>query len=253
MQCTRPKTIAKIGQVSCGKCPGCRARKANEWTIRIQHEINHSLAWFNTLTIDDEKIKGMKGIEPFNLRKSDLQLYHKRLTKAGHKFKYFSVGEYGGMFGRAHYHEILLDYGKTINQETIEKAWKLGFVMCKHADEGTIRYVLKYLDKERQLPEELQGFQKPFQIQSINLGKGRNTNDEFYIKRGKEIIWPRYYRKIKYGEDKIAAQKYLNKILREKHKKTLDKLKNISYIPGQTTPQELLLSQIEKDLESKRR
>ena len=125
-QCTRPGYKG----YSCGKCPGCRQRKANEWSMRIGWEMLSADAYFNTLTIDDEiinKINKEKNetFEAYNLNKRMLQLYHKRIGK-NNNIKYFSVGEYGGMFGRAHYHEILLDYNKTITPYEIENNYQYG-------------------------------------------------------------------------------------------------------------------------------
>lgn len=252
MRCTRPKTIALRGTFSCGKCPGCRARKAREWEMRFGFELNKPdiEGWFNTLTIDDNLCGEF---EPYNLNKRMLQLYHKRLQKMGIKFKYLSTGEYGGAFGRAHYHEIIAVESKTMEYNCFEKAWQYGFVKSLPAERGAIRYILKYMDKDRDVPAGL-GFQKPFQIQSINIGKDRDISRNMYLEKGREFIWPRYYRKLKYGDDKKAMEQYLKPIIIHGWKNDLDKIRKISYNLGSTkTSYNLMLDQIEANLKAQQR
>ncbi|MER9206126.1 hypothetical protein [Mesorhizobium sp. M0771] len=83
---------------------------------------------------------------------SDVQKYLKRLRKAGHKFRYFAVGEYGSAKGRAHWH-LMLFYqsqppGGYLHARSDEKHWPHGFSQSEVASNASIRYCVKYLYKD---------------------------------------------------------------------------------------------------------
>lgn len=91
--------------VPCGKCLACLSQKSREWTMRLSHEwyyYNQRNSIFLTLTYDNNHIP-----DNYSLNRRDVQLYLKRLRKAGLKFKYLCAGEYGFKYGRPHYHLII--------------------------------------------------------------------------------------------------------------------------------------------------
>lgn len=101
--CSSPWTRPGGGPVKCGQCMECRLAYSREWAIRITHEAQ---MWdrncFLTLTYDD------LCLPPYGqLVKRDLQLFFKRLRKAGYKFRYVACGEYGEKRRRPHFHVAL--------------------------------------------------------------------------------------------------------------------------------------------------
>lgn len=98
--------------IPCGKCIGCRMKKASEWGIRCLHE---KKMWpessYVTLTYASEHMPpGM------SLCVRDVQLFMKRLRKArgankSNPIRFFLGGEYGEENGRPHYHVLLFNCG----------------------------------------------------------------------------------------------------------------------------------------------
>lgn len=221
--------------VGCGKCYACHYNRRQEWIVRLEHEFetsNHE-AFFLTLTYADEHLP-----EGGTLVKKHLQDYFKRLRislkrsakassgyparqAASTKFKHFSVGEYGEKRFRPHYHAIVFGLGEA-EKELIEKKWSYGFVQIGNLTYGGIRYVVKYMNKQinviNQMHEnvlsgalqkdidawfEKNGLQPPFKIGSNGLGKdwcmeNRTSlmTDGCLWRKGKPLHIPRYYAKI---------------------------------------------------------
>ena len=92
--------------VPCGQCVGCRISRRSMWQLRCMHESSlHDRNCFVTLTYADEHLPAHG-----SLQYADVQKFFKRLRKAGHRFRYFVVGEYGDNTERAHYHVLLFGY-----------------------------------------------------------------------------------------------------------------------------------------------
>lgn len=92
----------------CGKCIGCKLSYAKGWAIRCMHEASlYDQNSFVTLTFDNEHLP-----KDGNLDVRTFQDFIRRLRKTGRKnVRYFHAGEYGGNFGRPHYHAILFNVG----------------------------------------------------------------------------------------------------------------------------------------------
>ena len=111
--CTKPHLIfdkvhSVYMEVPCRMCMECRLNYTREWAMRICNEANsYDNNCFLTLTFNDEHLPNDNSIH-----KRDLQLFVKRLRKAlvGKKIRYFGCGEYGGKFGRPHYHIIIFNW-----------------------------------------------------------------------------------------------------------------------------------------------
>ena len=108
----RPPPISKMAlyesmQVQCNKCVACDLRRALKQAVQLNCELKTSKgkSVFLTLTYDDEHLPAN-----FSVDKPELQRFIKRLrkwqikTKQTGKLRYKSQGEYGGRFGRPHYH-----------------------------------------------------------------------------------------------------------------------------------------------------
>lgn len=207
--------------VACGKCGPCLKRRVNQWAFRlIQEDRRSSSATFITLTYDTEHVPITARCN-MSLRKKDLQDFFKRLRyyhekdgvylseiKRNNKIerkpiKYYACGEYGGLFGRPHYHAIIFN----AFPDTFEKAWTFGNIQFREADVPSIFYTLKYMDKkeskqwsydEEVIPE--------FSLKSKGLGDNYITAetlrhhssdlDNNYVMSGDhKIALPRFYNK----------------------------------------------------------
>lgn len=143
-------------ELPCGKCVGCRERKAKEWALRCVHEAQmHTHNSFITLTYSQEDLPNDGG-----LRVDDFQRFCKRLRKRMGPFRFYHCGEYGEQNLRPHYHALLfgLDFhGDRVqvaerpfprfSSATLTEVWGMG-----HTDIGTLTYesacyVARYVHK----------------------------------------------------------------------------------------------------------
>lgn len=134
----------------CGKCLGCLADKARAWSVRCYHEsTQHDQNCFVTLTYNDEHC-------PDQVNKKDLQDLFKRLRNEGLRFRYFACGEYGGRFGRPHYHVLFFgqDFlghsrklgleGEYYTNPLLDEVWGKGHVTIAPCEPGSVFYVAGY-------------------------------------------------------------------------------------------------------------
>lgn len=124
MLCRHPYVYNKFGKVvpfssggndytgvpfPCGQCLPCRINRRRIWTHRIMLEqLTCSASAYLTLTYADGNLPMTDDYRP-TLCKRDVQLFLKRLRKRfkTHTIRYYCAGEYGGSFGRPHYHFCL--------------------------------------------------------------------------------------------------------------------------------------------------
>lgn len=163
-------------EVPCSSCLGCRLDRSRMWAMRVVHESSlYNDNVFITLTFDDEHLPG-----DYSIRKSDLQLFHKKLRNRHGKFRFFGVGEYGSIcpthgleigtgpgqcrqckLGRPHYHEILFNtdfpdkqlYSTAnniplYNSEELNRIWGKGFCTIGDVNFQTAAYVARYALKK---------------------------------------------------------------------------------------------------------
>lgn len=214
----RKMSDGSVVALPCGYCAVCRVDRRNEWTWRIKAEIADKPAMFVTLTISDEYLVGRprlydgRQLGPSLMVKSTKNFW-KRLRKCtGKDLKYVCVGEYGSSDGRPHYHAIIigLSCGKSLSYDegdipSIRKCWKFGFISAEPASIGSIRYILKYMDKmlspsewSKLYPDLL----RPFKTQSQGFGlkwiiDNKDTLLEYdgkFFFDGKWRPLPRYYK-----------------------------------------------------------
>lgn len=217
--------------VPCGRCPNCYKRRVSQWSFRLmQQEKISENAHFITLTYDTRNVPITKrGF--LNLTKRDLQLFFKRLRKAGGErnrhLKYYAVGEYGGKSYRPHYHAIV--FNMDIN--TLPLAWNLGTYHRGTVTGASIGYTLKYLSKPSRIPLHGNDDRQPeFALMSKGLGKNYLTKqvvnwhlkaltDRMYVNTqdGQKVSMPRYYKLKIYNENQQKA------IGAQVRKKMLDK------------------------------
>lgn len=143
----------------------------------------HDSNTFITLTYNDDNL-------PIGslASKDDIQRFIKRLRHASRDYsvgdisamKYYITSEYGDKFGRPHYHGVLFGvnclapdwqpYFVRLNgngypvysSRVLESIWSNGFVSVDEVNMRDIRYITKYITKDRDLN---------FQLYSRGLGK----------------------------------------------------------------------------------
>lgn len=131
--------------VPCGRCFACQSNRTNTWAMRILHE---SRLWpttlFITLTYSEAHLPS-----PPTVSKRVSQLFLKRLRRAlePERLRYFLTAEYGGKFGRPHYHVILFSALSKYDGPLLESAWPYGRVDIQQLEGGAAQYVCKYIQE----------------------------------------------------------------------------------------------------------
>lgn len=151
----------------CGRCLGCRERRARDWTLRCVHEAQlWDAKCFVTLTYARDCVPAGGSLDH-----RDFQLFMKRLRKrTGRPVRFFMCGEYGPANMRPHYHAILynVDFGdrklagksrggsEYYSSESLEALWTHGRCSVQDVSNRTIGYCTRYIvDKMTGSKEEL--------------------------------------------------------------------------------------------------
>lgn len=180
----------------CGKCAACQIRKRKDWTVRLSHEAScyEDNCCFVTLTYNDDSIpvtcfgkfktddkmldRGLGELPLMTLHVKDAQDFIKRLRRhleyipksarlrnsrdhVTTPIRYYCVGEYGGKYGRPHYHLMIFGWrpsdmevhssrdGHLIYRSAqIEKLWKFGFSTVEPVQGGVAKYCSRYVTKK---------------------------------------------------------------------------------------------------------
>lgn len=157
----------ECAELPCGRCLECRLEYSRQWANRCMLEAaSFPDNWFITLTYDDEHLP-LNDFHYPTLVKNELSNFMKSL-RAYYKYHYnfdnirfFGCGEYGGKYGRPHYHSILFNfpvydleflYEKNghayFNSPSIDKIWNKGFVVFTDVSWDTCAYVARYVVKK---------------------------------------------------------------------------------------------------------
>lgn len=134
----------------------------------------HQASAFVTLTYDKEHhpVDG-------SLRPKDLTLWLKRLREAVApvKFRYYAVGEYGGLTWRPHYHAAL--FGICPDPQLMKATWPMGFTMVAPLTPQSMAYVAGYCTKKmtRRDDSRLSGREPEFARMSLRPGIGAPAMD----------------------------------------------------------------------------
>ncbi|MBB4952252.1 hypothetical protein H4S14_000294 [Agrobacterium vitis] len=161
--CINPVKISDIGVVACRVCWQCRETKVDDWVGRnIAESKTATASHVVTLTYGQDMTTGdTDHIRASVLTYSDVQKYLKYLRSDGFPVRYFVVGEYGSMKGRAHWHIILYWQDSVpdhvLRENFIEKHWPHGWSYWDKSTPEAVRYACKYLLKDA-ADEEKQGW-----------------------------------------------------------------------------------------------
>lgn len=206
MECQTPIYLHKQEMlVPCGKCAFCTATKRSDWALRLHYEARkHVVKRFITLTYANPHLKWKNGVS--QLCKRDVQLFLKRLRRAGPRVRYYAVGEYGSQTYRPHYHILLFAWdGFPDLENVIRKAWGLGEVHIGEVNEASVMYCLGYIvnGKGWKMSHKREA---PFSIMSRRPGLGasyltaamiewhRSGRKNYAIMDGNKRHLPRYYK-----------------------------------------------------------
>lgn len=125
-------------EVRCRHCRACRLHRARMWYARATREAQacKGRIWFCTLTF--RRGREVVGYRP-------VQLWLKRLRKAGAAFRFLAVQEQGDKNGRTHWHVLLFEVAGPIRKAVIKAAWREGFSHVKLAAPEVVAYVASYV------------------------------------------------------------------------------------------------------------
>lgn len=216
--------VDRPATVTCGQCPDCRARRARDWAIRAMHEAETSeSSCFVTLTYSEENLPEDRSVDV-----SHWQKFAKRLRKRIGPFRFLHCGEYGGRFGRPHYHACLFGTNFSFDRRPVEgggqrrwhsplleEVWGHGYVSLDELTFGSARYVASYIQKKLNGPEghveyEQQGLRPPYATMSRRPGLGtawfsRYRNEVYpadeVVAEGRRYRPPRFYDQLLEKED----------------------------------------------------
>lgn len=204
-------------KLPCGQCIGCRIDKVSQWATRCMHEKRmHSESSFVTLTYEDKYLPPDGG-----LVKRDLQLFMKRLRKQrGAGVRFYGCGEYGGKFGRPHYHillfnvdfddKVLFSRGKRpedtlYTSKALKALWPFGHHAVGEVTMESCKYVAGYMvDKitGEMADDHYMGRSPEFSLMSRRPGIGHAYYmkyaheiyaHDYVVIQGKKVRPPRFY------------------------------------------------------------
>lgn len=250
---TGDKILRNPIEIPCGKCFGCRLKRARDWSVRMMLESEyHEENWFVTLTynndhlpmneyVDDDGVIQLKS----TLCKRDLQLFWKRLRKK-QDIRYYACGEYGTRTARPHYHAVIfglhLDPDRLVEYRSqpfqlwtcpeLEEIWKCGYVVVgkvtQESCEYTARYCMKKLNGSAAEIYDQFNFIPEFSSMSLKPAIGRQwfddhafdiyPKDEIQLPKGRLVTPPRYFDQCmeKLDEDLMVSVKDERKDIAEK-------------------------------------
>lgn len=221
-----PAGAARVLELPCGRCQGCRLERSRQDAVRCVHEAQmHQANCFITLTYDDEHLPPGR-----TLVKRDWVLFMKRLRKrVGIPIRFFMCGEYGEDYGRPHFHACLfgLDFpdreyhsrsgsGATLYRSPVlESLWRFGFSTVGELNYESAAYVARYVMKKQLGADrgpkrvildvttgELVEREHEFSLRSLKPGIGRKWIERYcsdvyphgsVVMGGVEVKPPRYY------------------------------------------------------------
>lgn len=212
MECISPKYLHQRDiTVPCGRCGFCLATKRSDWSQRLNVEWRHSLdSAFITLTYANPFLRfdNVQGIPKPQLVKADLQKWFKCVRKAGYRFRYFAVGEYGSTTYRPHYHVLLFG---SVPEQVIRKTWGLGTVHIGKISQASVGYCCKYIINSK-VSDMIGGRERPFAVMSRKAPDGgpggigyqylskamrewhKSDRKNYMIVDGQKRHLPRYYK-----------------------------------------------------------
>lgn len=169
-------------------------RKRITKKFKEQHVDRSIQGFFKRLRQNQKRLKDSIEAYKHNLKRTD-------------KILFYCAGEYGTQRQRPHYHAIIYN----ASEKAILKSWDLGDVHIVKANEATIAYCMKYLDK-RFNNEQPTNKEPEFNEMSEGIGKRyaernghwhRQNIDMLFVttRKGLRIPMPKYLRHLIFSEE----------------------------------------------------
>lgn len=139
MRCAHPVWLSKSsteGQaVSCGQCLPCRVNDRRKKTLRLMLEARTwPITTFLTVTYDPAHLPlalDVDGAPVGTLDPEHHRMFIRRLRDCLDQPRWFGVGEYGGRFGRPHYHYLVFGRQPGAVLDAAQASWRVdGVPMC---------------------------------------------------------------------------------------------------------------------------
>lgn len=196
----------------------------------------------------------------------EIQNFIKRVRKncevdLSRKLRYFAIGEYGGTFGRNHYH-IAFFLSPDVSQEVFERAlmksWQFGQIRNDVLCDELISYITKYMNKtSTELPVNEHSL-PCFSVNSNELGKRGFLKDYYYYRslkhwktndipfrtaNGARISYPRTWKERYIDSKKMNYDEYIYFDDLQKQIKN-EKIENFrrAYFPTRQLSDEVVIS-----------
>lgn len=154
--CTQPGTITVNGSTfpaKCRKCEECASHRRRHLLGKVLAEQQIAKeVWFSTYTYGG----GYTNDAAYLLRYKHMQDTFKLMRKAGHRFRYLVVGEFGEEGERAHWHALIFWESEPpkmpMGERTPEEGdgfWTFGYVQHEYprSKTGVGAYCMKYMEK----------------------------------------------------------------------------------------------------------
>lgn len=256
-------------QLPCGKCVYCRKKRTADWVLRLESEMKRSeTAYVATLTYSSEwlpysktglptLVKSQKYVVDGKAKNLEASIpafmkrlrYYESVIGYDAPIRFYAVGEYGKKRRRPHYHVILFNVA---DPEHIRKSWSYGEIYVDRLSTASIVYCLKYLNKERMIPE-FEGDDRVPEFALMSKGLGDNfltdqmiryyrENKVLYVTKrgGQKVGLPRYYKEAIWPPDDPDRDKVFMEMrerMNEEFLKRYDELRlDFSYkYPGHPT------------------
>lgn len=251
----------------CGQCHGCRLERSRQWAMRCMHEASlYDNNCFITLTYNPESVP-----EDGGLNYRHFQLFMKRLRK--HFFpvpiRFYMAGEYGGEFGRPHFHACLfnIDFldrkpwrksnsgNMLYTSATLETLWPYGFSSVGSLTFESAAYVARYIMKKvngtmqartyeavSTVTGEIFARRPEFNKMSLKPGIGSGWYDKFHTD-----VFP--HDRVVVNGTPTKPPKYYDKLLRRSNQDLYEKIKNKRFLDSiprmlDNRPSRLLVKEI---------
>lgn len=243
--CTAPMLLTDkwgyLQKVNCGMCLECLKHKASEWTGRILMEsFYYKYSTFATFTYSDEFLPS-RGVST-----DEMTHLTRRLYQRSPGLRYYGVGEYGGQFGRPHYHFILFGVNMyesplflNLRPDLFNKnqcrcdcpSWKYGHVVVEDACPANMSYIAGYVKSKFDLEKRkvleagrnptcnTMSLKPPVGFRYMSEYKDKLLKDGCVKLGGHEYALPQYF---KSNIVNLYERSSLKKVLRDKYKSIFD-------------------------------
>lgn len=157
----RDPTSGLLFAYPCGQCTPCRIRRKSCWTLRNILESQHAVtSSFWTLTLSEQGMLDLASRGPRALIRSFMDALRKSESRQGNSapIRYFGALEFGGTFGRPHFHMLLYNLVANYRQpvqyqrglprpQLAISLWPHGSVDIGEHNLATMNYTIEYLTK----------------------------------------------------------------------------------------------------------